>query len=251
MAADTPRENWSRPVEDVQLQQHQVDIWRVLLDPSAGSVTYFESTLSADESGRAARFHFEADRKRFILAHGCLRGILARYLRCEPRQVGFSVGEFGKPVLAPQRELEFNLSHSGDVALIAVARRHSVGIDVERIRPKMEVENIAGRFFSPAEFSDLMALPPDQREAGFFNAWTRKEAYIKAHGLGLSLPLDSFDVSLGPGEPTALRATRPDAMEADHWTLVSIEVASGYAGALAIRGQGLEFKYWDWNANIG
>ena len=207
--------------------------------------------MPRDESERAARFHFQADRERFILAHGCLRGILARYLHCEPRQVIFSVGEFGKPDLVPPQELDFNLSHSGNVALIAVARHRRVGIDVERIRPDMEVESIAGRFFSPAEISELMTLPLDQRPVGFFNGWTRKEAYIKAHGLGLSLPLDSFDVSLTPGKPTALRATRPESGEADHWTLVSINAAPGYAGALAIRGQGLEFRYWGWSGQAG
>jgi 4'-phosphopantetheinyl transferase len=251
MPEDTSPVNWSRPVKDVGLQPHQVDIWRVLLDPYSGSVTFFESTLSAEESGRAARFHFQADRDRFILAHGCLRAILARYLHCEPRQVDFSAGEFGKPALAPPQELNFNLSHSGDIALIAIARQHNIGIDVERIRPEMEIESIASRFFSQAEISELMALPPDQREIGFFHGWTRKEAYIKAQGSGLSLPLDSFDVSLAPGEPTALQSTRPDAAEADRWTLISIDVSPGYAGALAVRGRGLEFRYWNWSGKTG
>jgi 4'-phosphopantetheinyl transferase len=109
----------------------------------------------------------------------------------------------------------------------------------------MEHESIASRFFSPHEVSELMALQSLERELAFFHCWTRKEAYIKAHGLGLSLPLESFDVSLAPHEPAILRATRPDRQEATHWTLASPEVDSGYAAAVAVDGQGLEFRLWD------
>jgi len=246
---------WSPPPDDLDLQTHQVDIWRVFLDLRVDSAKLFESSLSADESQRAARFHFKADRDRFIVAHGCLRGILARYLHCEPGQLSFFTGEYGKPALV-DKKIDFNLSHSGDYALVAIAHERKAGIDVECIRQDIEIENIADRYFSPREVSELMALPPEQRATAFFNCWTRKEAYIKAHGLGLSLPLDSFDVSLD--EPAVLRATRPDPSQAARWTLLSLEVDSNYAGALAVEGDALsgeavskgaelEFKYWDWN----
>lgn len=236
---------WSHPPDDLDLHSHQVDIWRVSLDPAVDSVKLFESSLSADESQRAARFHFTADRERFIFAHGCLRGILARYLHCEPGQLSFFMGEHGKPALV-DKKIDFNLSHSGDYALIAIARDRQVGIDVERVRLERELESIAKRYFSTREVSELMALPSEQREAAFFNCWTRKEAYIKAHGLGLSLALDSFDVSLAPNEPAVLHETRSDPSIASRWTLLSLEVDSGYAGALAVEGAELEFKYWDW-----
>jgi 4'-phosphopantetheinyl transferase len=146
--------------------------------------------------------------------------------------------------------LEFNLSHSGDYVLIAVAQEHKVGIDVERIRSDMEFESIANRFFSPNETAELTSLPPKQKTIAFFNCWTRKEAYIKAQGLGLSLPLGSFDVSLASNDPAILRATRPDAEETSRWTLFSLDVAPHYAAALAVEGQGINLRLLDWYPTI-
>ncbi|MEW6406565.1 MAG: 4'-phosphopantetheinyl transferase superfamily protein, partial [Chloroflexota bacterium] len=161
----------------------------------------------------------------------------------------FTKGEFGKPILLHSDGIDFNLAHSGDLALVAVARGRKVGVDVERIRQNTDLEKIARRYFSPREVSELLALPENQRFIGFFNCWTRKEAYIKAHGLGLSMPLDSFDVSLAPGEPAVLRETRPAPNEAAHWMLLALNVASDYAATLAVEGKNLEFRYWDaiWN----
>jgi len=243
------KSEWCSPPDFLDLEPHQVDIWRISLDLPPATVKRLESTLSTDEAKRAARFYFAEGKRRHIIAHGCLRDILTRYLNCEPDQLNFSANEYGKPVLE-DHELEFNLSHSGDFALIAVTQKCRVGVDVEHHRPDLEHEKIARRYFSPNEVAELMALPPGQRIIGFFNCWTRKEAYIKAHGLGLSLPLDSFDVTLIPNEPATLRATRPNLEETVRWTLVSLEVGSGYAGALAVEGQDLEFRLWDWNTTI-
>jgi len=275
MEKNNPHYTWLPPPDDLDLQAHQVDTWRVSLDastPFSASLSTdllrsLESSLSADELQRAARFHFPSDRDRFIAAHGCLRHILARYLHCKPGQLSFSTGEYGKPALLPPQKIDFNLSHSGGYALIVTARERKVGVDVERVRDDMELENIADRYFSPGEVSELMTLPPEQRAAAFFNCWTRKEAYIKAHGLGLSLPLDRFDVSLD--ETAVLRATRPDPSEAARWTLLSLDVDPEFAGALAVesavlsgealskgaalsgeavsKGKELEFRFWDWN----
>jgi 4'-phosphopantetheinyl transferase len=245
---------WSHAPVDLGLQPHQVDIWRVFLDLPDDTVKSLFASLSADETQRAARFHFPADRDRFLIAHGCLRDVLSHYLRCEPDQLNFSTGEYGKPILLSDKYMNFNLSHSGDYALIAVTRERKVGIDVERIRQRVSHEGIARRYFSQGEISELVALPPEERRVAFFNGWARKEAYIKAHGLGLSLPLDSFDVSLTPNEAAILRATRPDQEESARWTLISLAVDPDYAGALAVegsalslsKGQGLEFRLWDW-----
>jgi len=237
---------WSRPPDNLDLQPGQVDVWRIALDLAPATVKNLESALSADESQRAARFHFPADRKRYILAHGCLRAILARYLNCEPAQLCFSTNDYGKPALEGH-DLEFNLSHSGNFALIAIARGHKVGVDVEHIRANLDLELLAERFFSPGEAAELAGLPPEQKVAGFFNGWSRKEAYIKAHGLGLSMPLDSFDVSLAPFEPVVLRATRPDENEAARWTLSSLHVDPEHAGAVAAAGKNLVLRLWDWN----
>ncbi len=238
---------WSHAPVDLDLQPHQVDIWRVFLDLPDDTVKSLFASLSADETQRATRFHFPADRDRFIIAHACLRGILSKYLHCEPDQLSFSTGEYGKPILLSGKHISFNLSHSGDYALIAVTCERKVGIDVEHFRQGVSPEGIAGRYFSQHEITELMTLPPEERRVAFFNGWSRKEAYIKAHGLGLSLPLDSFDVSLLPNEPAILRATRPDQEESARWILISLAVHPDYAGALAVEGQGLEFRLWDWN----
>ena len=238
--------SWLIPPDILELQPHQVDIWRIDLSHSIGSLEILKKTLSTDESQRAARFHFREDKDRFVAAHGSLRDILSRYLYCEPKQLRFSTNAYGKPALL-DHELEFNLSHSGNFVLAAITLERKVGIDVEQIRPEISSQSIARHYFSPAEVAELFALSTEQWEIGFFGCWTRKEAYIKAQGLGLSLPLVSFDVSLNPGEPARLRATRPDPQEAERWTLISLETDPQYASAVAIEDQNVEFRFWDWN----
>lgn len=240
---------WALPSDTLDLQRDQVDVWRITLDLPPASVKSLESNLSAGEAQRARRFHFPAGKDHYIVAHGVLRDVLACYLHCEPIQLNFSTNDYGKPAL-DSHKLEFNLSHSGDIALIAITQGRKVGVDVERIRPELEHESIAKRFFSPNEVSELMTLPSEQREVAFFNGWTRKEAYIKAQGLGLSLSLDSFDVTLALNEPAKLLTPRPDAQVAFDWTLLSLHVDPKYAAALAVEGQGLEFRFWDWNTII-
>lgn len=249
MQNNSSQTDWEPYPDNLDFQPHQVDVWRINLDLSPATVKSLESTLLADDAKRADRFRYPIDRKRYIVAHGCLRSILARYLQCKPEELRFNTNKHGKPT-AESYKLEFNLSHSGDYVLIAVAQEHKVGIDVERIRSDMEFESIAHRFFSPNETAELTSMPPEQKTIAFFNCWTRKEAYIKAQGLGLSLPLGSFDVSLTPNEPAILRATRPDAEKASHWTLFSLIVAPHYAGALAVEGQGINLRLLDWNPAI-
>jgi 4'-phosphopantetheinyl transferase len=247
MQKTDPRPIWSRPLDDLDLQSHQVDIWRARLDLPTEVLDQMKATLSSDESQRAERLHFPTDKDRFIAAHGCLREILARYLHCESDQLVFSKNHYGKPALR-NHKAEFNLSHSGDLALIAVTQERKVGVDVERIRQGISSQVIARQYFSKSEVAELGTLTSEQREVAFFTCWTRKEAFIKARGMGLSLPLDSFDVSLSPNEPARLRATRPDPQEATRWTLFSLEVDPGYASAIAVEGgQDLEFRSWDWN----
>ncbi len=236
---------WSHPPNNLSLQSNHVDVWRVITNLQHYSLSAFETILSTDELQHASRFHFDKDRERYLVAHTSLRHILSRYLQAEPNWLNFSTNVYGKPFL-PDYVIEFNLSHSGDYALIAIAHSRNVGVDVEQLRADIEIESLAGRYFSPREVSELMALPPQQRLIGFFNCWTRKEAYIKARGLGLSLPLDSFDVSLKPSRPAVLRATRPDAGAALQWTMLSLEVGAKYAGAVAVWGNDLDFRFWDW-----
>lgn len=212
-----------------------------------------EATLSQDESERAARFHFPADRDRFIIAHGCLRDVLSRYLHCQPLELSFSIGEYGKPALNSDAGIDFNLAHSGDYILIAIAHRRRVGVDVERIRKGISSSAIAQQYFSKVEVAELQELPIEEREIAFFTCWTRKEAYIKAQGMGLTLPLESFDVSLAPNEPAILRATRPYSDEASRWTLYSLQIDPLYEAAIAVENMpsqasepASEYRLWSW-----
>jgi 4'-phosphopantetheinyl transferase len=205
--------------------------------------------LSAAERERADKFYFDEDRARFMLAHGALRQILSRYLGLGPGEIVFDQGPQGKPNLDPmpdRKGLTFNLSHSGSFVLIAVGRERELGVDVEKVRPEIDLEGIAGRFFSEAEQEALLSLAPQLRPAAFFRCWTRKEAYIKARGGGLSIPLGQFDVTLDPESEAALLATRDDPAEADRWSLYNLEVGEGYQAALAVAGQGVGIRIWDW-----
>jgi len=240
---------WGRAPTDLALASDAVHVWRVPLTLPATEVHSLQRLLSPDELDRAARFYFEADRQRFIMARGVLRRILSRYLGLEPQQLRFCYSHYGKPDLAPaagMRPLRFNLSHSHTLALYAVTCGREVGIDVEYLRTNFAHEEIAARFFSARENTTLQTLPPHLRYAAFFTCWTRKEAYIKAHGEGLSLPLEQFDVSLAPGAPAALLATRHDPLAASRWSLQELQPGPGYVAALAVEGHGWRLACWQW-----
>jgi 4'-phosphopantetheinyl transferase len=195
------------------------------------------------------RFRFEQDRRRYLIGRGLLRTLLGRYLDIAPDQPRFDYTPSGKPYLAPglaRQPLEFNISHSGELVLIAVAAGRALGIDVEEIRGDIEVAAIATHFFSPNEQHALATLSGAARVDAFFDCWTRKEAYIKAKGDGLSLPLDQFDVSLMPGEGARLVETRPDPLEARRWCLAELDVGDGYKAALAAEGSGWMLRRWNW-----
>ena len=240
--------DWSQPHADLKLEPHQVDIWRISLDLEPDTVKWFESTLSADEFQRAMKFQFPADRDRYVSAHGFLRDVLSRYLGDEASTFKFSANPYGRPSLKGH-ELEFNLSHSADFALVAFTHNRKIGVDVERIRSGISAHVIARQYFSKAEVAELESLPLELRERAFFVGWTRKEAYIKAQGMGLSLGLDSFDVSITPDEPAVLRATRPTPDEAAKWTLLSFPVDPRYEAAVAVDGNDLEFRFWEWSSH--
>ena len=203
-------------------------------------------TLSTDEQERANRYRFARDRQAFITRRGRLRLILGRYLGLDPASLQFSYNPYGKPALQPEAagQLCFNLSHSQGLALFAFARQVDIGVDLERLRSDFDHLELAERFFSAGERAELNALPLESRPQAFFLCWTRKEAFIKAHGEGLSLPLDHFDVSLTPGEPARLVATRAGLETPDQWSLFNLEPAPDYLAALAVRGRGYELHCW-------
>ena len=227
------------PQAPLKLDGGTVHVWQARLDQFAGRQGQLLGLLSADEQERAERFHFANDRSHFIAARGLLRTLLGRYLDSPPQQLSFSYSPYGKPALTGEddgRALRFNVSHSHGVALYAVAREREVGVDVEYVRHDMVGESIAERFFSAREVATLRSLPAEVQPEAFFNCWTRKEAFIKAIGEGLSFPLDQFEVSLDPGEPAALINIRDDPQEASRWSLQSLPVDEGYVAALAVEG---------------
>lgn len=231
------------------LPEDEVHVWRTTLDMAVSDVAKLRQILSQDERERADRFHFEADRRRGVIGRGYLRLLLGQILNVPPSELRFEYDEFGKPGLMPKREpaLEFNISHSGDLILIAIAIGRAVGVDVEKIRNDLDPVGIAAHFFSASECKILASLAGSDRYNAFFACWTRKEAYLKARGIGLSLPLDQFDVSFLPHEAPRLLATRPDPAEAGRWKLEALDVASDHAATLAAAGLAWKLKCWSWS----
>jgi 4'-phosphopantetheinyl transferase len=223
-----------------------VYVWRASLQRPDARITQFFATLSEDEQQRAQRFHFLEDRRRFIVARGILRALLARYLLLEASALRFEYNLYGKPALADGGNVRFNVSHSGGLALYAVTLNREVGVDVERVRPEFADVAVAERFFSRQEVATLRTLPPKVRVEAFFNCWTRKEAYIKGRGKGLAIPLDQFDVSLMPEEPAAVLADRDAPAETGRWSLWPLAPALGFAGAAAAQGHGCQLLCAQW-----
>lgn len=206
-----------------------VDVWLVETPSVRASVDV--AVLSEGERARAARFRFERHRDAFVAAHWALRTVLACYLDTNAAALRFESGDHGKPFLAqPSSDLRFNLSHSHEVAIVAVTSGREVGCDVEWISERVPVDALAARFFSPPEQAEIEALDPAARRLAFFSCWSRKEAFIKARGEGLSLPLNGFDVNV-TGE-ARLVATRPDPDEAQRWWMAALPCSPEYAGAV-------------------
>jgi 4'-phosphopantetheinyl transferase len=236
------------------LAHGETHVWRIPLDQSE-DVSHHMDVLDAHERGRVGRFHFPHHARRYAVAHGALRRILASYADADPRVLDFSAGEHGKPeftrggVMSPD-EWHFNLSHSGDLALLAVARHGPVGVDVERWRTTVEHLEIAERFFSPLERDALrMARGEEAVLRGFFSTWSRKEAYLKATGHGITRGLFHFDVTMEVGDVmeqaeeherelwdahrvAQLLADRLDPDATERWILSALDVGPGYSGAL-------------------
>jgi len=226
-----------------------VHVWRFALDLSPAETTLLGQTLAAEEIERASRFHHSVHRERFIVAHGGLRAIVSQYVNLQPSQLRFLTNPYGKPSIKNNLngdEIRFNLSHSQNLALVAITRGRSVGVDVEHIRPDFAEERIARRFFSPQEVESLLSFPIEKRIDAFFACWTRKEAYIKAKGEGLSMPLDQFDVSLIPGEKEIKLSTRPDPAQGLHWKIYELSPGPGFVGALAVNGLEVAISCWQW-----
>ena len=219
---------------------NEIDVWLIPLPDDGRIPGGVARNLSAEEAARAARFIFERDRARFTVAHSALREILARYTGEAAEAMVLLAAEKGKPYLAEHPDIRFNLSHSGSWAMVAVAHKRELGVDIECIRRERSTDGIAERFFAPAEVRELKDTAEERRVPAFFACWSRKEAYIKARGEGLGIPLDSFEVSLG--EEAVLRK----AEDRERWSMCSLRAPAGYAAALVVEGSSWRVRQLEW-----
>ena len=244
---------WVSPVATPELAPSEIHVWRASLSADEATLRSLEATLADQERVRARRFIFARDRDRYVAARGVLRDLLGKYLRRAPESIEFVYGPYGKPDIASaasRPEIRFNLSHSHGLVVVAIGREREVGIDVELIRPDFASEAIAERYFSAEEIDELSKLPAELRTEGFFLCWTRKEAYIKAKGDGLQIPLDSFDVSLSPGRPATLSS-----VDELRWGIKSFAPAPiserHYAAAVVAEGKEWTARYFEWKKADG
>jgi 4'-phosphopantetheinyl transferase len=234
-------QTWAEPPDTLSLPAGEVHVWRLVLDQPDSVLAELRATLEPHELERAGRFHFEKHRRHFVVGRGGLRYVLGRYLDVKPQEFRFSYGAYGKPALVGEGP-RFNVSHSHGVALFAVAADRELGVDVEHIRADFATEDIARRFFSRLEVAAFNALRKEEQVAAFFRCWTRKEAYIKAIGRGMSEPLDAFDVTLAPGEAPAL--LRAEEQDVSRWSMFDIDAGEEYAGALLAEAPVSNVRLW-------
>ena len=233
---DSNNIQWPVPPVPCPLGATDVHVWAAALDSQAETLAGLKTILSDEERSRADRFHFERHRNRFIAGRGILRSLLANYLDCEPGSLQFDYGPNGKPVLAgrfAESDLNFNLAHSENLALIAATRLGPVGVDVEKIRPVNDSDELVERFFSPRESALFQTVADSQKESAFFNLWTRKEAWLKATGEGIGHLLSRVEVTFLAGEPARFIALPELSGASTDWTLCELAPAPGFVGAIA------------------
>ncbi len=235
---------------NLDLGYNDIHIWCAALDQPQCLMQSLVNTLSVDEKKRADRFRFEHDRRRFIAGRGVLRLLLAQYLSVEPDRIRFYYHPYGKPFIAEclnEKGVHFNLSHSEGYALFGFTCRRKIGVDIEYIQVISEMEEIANRFFSFQEKRVLKGLPDQEKNAVFYNFWTRKEAFAKAVGTGLGQAFDQIDVSQCPGPPS-LEMSREDLSEKEFcWSIQDLNPVPGFAAAIAIEGMTGPVHYWEWS----
>lgn len=241
--------SWPVASESAAIGSDEVHVWSSFFNLSDSRLRDLSSYLSPAELERAGQFRFLKDRNEFVISHGILREILAHYLDIDPPGLRFMYNAYGKPSLGGEgksNDFHFNLSHSQGLALFAVTRVGRIGVDVEFIRPEVATDCTAESTFSPLECESLRSLPEDLQTKAFFQCWTLKEAYVKARGLGLSIPLNQFDVQFLPGQPIRLLNAQWDMKEAERWTLRDLDIGSNYAAGIAVEGRDWNIKCRRW-----
>jgi len=224
----------------------EVQVWRAHLDLEVARLEGLVDCLDRDELVRAGRFRFERDRARFMAGRGVLRRILARYLDTAPRSVRFGYSRTGKPFLLPRCELHFNLSHAADLLVVAVSRNRRLGVDVESLPLDVTGDPVAELVFSPAERTALHGIHASEHCQLFAQLWTRKEAYIKADGRGMTLRLDHIDVETLPDQVLLFHSASGHWAACRRWTLRTLEVDPLYAACLAAEGEDWRLVCGDW-----
>ena len=246
-------EFWRAEPTELTQPWDRVDVWKVWLDSAELSTEALPGILAPDEVERARRFHFDRDRTRVTACHTALRNILARYLQMSAVEIRFRYERNGKLEIAEMQNsdgLRFNLSHSSGLAVIAVSSGRAVGVDIEKVIPKSECLEIARRFFSEREYQALSAIHESERQRAFFACWTRKEAFVKAIGDGLSYALPEFSVGVAPDAPAAIEEVIADPNAVFRWSLANLHSEDGYVGTLAFEKAPCHIQQWRWNAAL-
>lgn len=247
MHAINTKLNWPTPDKFPELSKQHVHVWCAQIDQLTDQLFQLKKLLSADETNRAEKFHFEKDRHRFIISRGLLRTILGHYAKIAPEQLEFHYTAHGKPELNSFPELQFNLSHAENIILCAFSSNYILGIDVEYLGHDCDMEEIAKRFFSPLEYQILKNLTGQKQRRAFFNGWTRKEAFLKAIGKGLSFSLSKVEVPLLPEETVTTLTIHDEQIKSQPWALHALSLASDYAAALVTKGKPQQIHTWHWN----
>ncbi len=229
------------------LPEKTIHIWHCNFDYNRDKITKYSALLSKDEQQKASRFKFKKDEDCYIITRGILRLLLASYLKVEVKEIAFKYTSFGKPLLAMESQLKFNVSHSGDLAAFAFCHETEVGIDIEKIKTNFDVLELAQNFFSKNEIIALEKQPKEEQVKAFYRCWTRKESFIKAEGSGLSFPLNKFTVSLNTDYEASLLETHWDSAEKENWRLFSFLPGDSYIGALAVRNKFATINYFNWD----
>jgi len=234
---------WPAAPAELPALERTVHVWAVRLDDANIDLIAGRELLSPDERDRAARFHFEQHRRRYLIAHIALHEILSRYLQIDPAKICFDLGSNGKPRLPAALAasgVDFNLSHSHEMALLAVNRIGELGVDIEYVKPDFEFQEIAERFFTAREVAAMRGLPPDLQRQAFFKCWTSKEAFLKAKGTGLSGKLDEVEITCGDQDQVRIHASVPG------WSLTELDPVETYESALVVAGAAVPISYYLW-----
>jgi 4'-phosphopantetheinyl transferase len=236
---------WPAAPADLPSLDRTVHVWAVRLDDESVDLDGGRELFSPDERERAVRFHFERDRRRYLIAHIALHKILGRYLQMDPATLYFELGSNGKPklpVALAASGIDFNLSHSHEMALLAVNRIGEIGVDIEYVKPDFKFQEIAERFFTAKEVAALRGLPTDLQCQAFFKCWTSKEAFLKAKGTGLSGKLDEVEITLGAQDQVLIQAS------VTGWSLSELDPIEAYESALVVAGSPVSIHCYHWQS---